>query len=168
MDSFLGTALQKRRIFSRFKFDYSKCSGTYTLLTSHSAFGDSEWAKRAEYRPNLPLADLWHAEMSCCVFVKMDFNKSGTLDKEEFRQVMMVVFGNVILQVIVQWAMTIMIVPASKRVFNFIANLDEHGTIRQTRLKYHLSPFGKLDLLGILYQRKCMYTPEKCAIYYYE
>lgn len=75
------------------------------------------------------------------VFAKFDVDESGTLDKEEFRQVMMVLFGNVILRVIVQWTMTIMIVPllarrilewvyqASERVFDFIANLDQHSSI---------------------------------------
>jgi hypothetical protein len=75
------------------------------------------------------------------VFVKMDLDQSGSLDKDEFRQVMMVLFGNVIFRVLVQWAMTLVFVPlvaknilsgiyqGTERVFEIVTNLDEHSRV---------------------------------------
>mmetsp|Transcript_38401 Transcript_38401/g.59320 ORF Transcript_38401/g.59320 Transcript_38401/m.59320 type:complete len:333 (-) Transcript_38401:337-1335(-) len=45
------------------------------------------------------------------VFTKMDVDGSGRLDKEEFSQVMMVLFGNVMMRVLFQYAATLMVVP---------------------------------------------------------
>lgn len=71
------------------------------------------------------------------VFQKMDVDRSGTLDREEFRNVMVVLFSNVVFRVMVQWSMTLMIVPVVARAIldalvhlvhftvNFIATLDE-------------------------------------------
>ena len=44
------------------------------------------------------------------VFDALDADRSGYLDKTEFREVMMILFGNVFLRVIVQWYMTIIFV----------------------------------------------------------
>jgi Ca2+-binding EF-hand superfamily protein len=78
------------------------------------------------------------------VFMKMDDDKSGFLDKAEFREVMMVLFGNVFLRVIVQWYMTIIFVPLlanyivtqSGVVFElmteFVLNSEEYSVIRNT------------------------------------
>lgn len=41
-------------------------------------------------------------------FEKFDVDRSGTLDREEFRHVMQVLFANVVFRVAVQWAMTLM------------------------------------------------------------
>ena len=41
----------------------------------------------------------------------MDADGSGHLDKEEFAQVMMVLFGNVMMRVVFQYAATLMLVP---------------------------------------------------------
>jgi hypothetical protein len=43
--------------------------------------------------------------------MKMDTDGSGQLDKEEFSQVMMVLFGNVMMRVLFQYAATLMVVP---------------------------------------------------------
>jgi Ca2+-binding EF-hand superfamily protein len=45
------------------------------------------------------------------VFAQYDTDGSGCLDREEFRSVMTVLFGNVFFRVLVQWSMTLMIVP---------------------------------------------------------
>jgi len=45
------------------------------------------------------------------IFKKKDADGSGSLDKEEFREVMSVLCGNVLTRVIVQWSLTLMIVP---------------------------------------------------------
>ena len=73
------------------------------------------------------------------VFVKMDTDHSGTLDVLEFQAIMSVLFSNVLLRVIVQWSMTLMIVPwlaqfilscfiiVITSISNVITNLDEHS-----------------------------------------
>ena len=72
------------------------------------------------------------------VFLDMDTDNSGQLDKREFRLVMMLLFGNVITRVIVQWSMTLLIVPlvaqyildavyaASDWVYVTITTLDDY------------------------------------------
>ena len=72
------------------------------------------------------------------VFRKMDADHSGSLDREEFRHVMVVLFSNVLFRVAVQWSMTLMIVPVVARALldgfvyavaaamNWIATRDEH------------------------------------------
>lgn len=45
------------------------------------------------------------------VFHKFDVDGSGTLDKDEFQNVMTVLFGNVFFRVLVQWTLTLMVVP---------------------------------------------------------
>jgi EF-hand domain pair len=73
------------------------------------------------------------------VFVKMDTDHSGTLNVLEFQSIMSVLFSNVLLRVIVQWSMTLMIVPwlaqfilsgivtVITSITNVITNLDEHS-----------------------------------------
>lgn len=75
------------------------------------------------------------------VFVMMDADNSGCLDREEFRNVMMVLFGNVLLRVLAQWSMTLIIVPlVAQRILDaiyysygaimqFIYNLDERSDL---------------------------------------
>jgi hypothetical protein len=69
----------------------------------------------------------------------MDRDKSGALDKEEFEQVMMVLFGNVLLRVVFQYSCTLMIVPlvaktildiiarSSAATIRFVQNMDQHS-----------------------------------------
>lgn len=45
------------------------------------------------------------------VFQKFDYDNSGGLDREEFRRVMMVLFSNVFARVLVQYTLTILVVP---------------------------------------------------------
>jgi Ca2+-binding EF-hand superfamily protein len=45
------------------------------------------------------------------VFAQYDVDNSGCLDREEFRSVMTVLFGNVFFRVLVQWSMTLLFVP---------------------------------------------------------
>lgn len=75
------------------------------------------------------------------IFEKMDADDSGSLDREEFRHVMMVLFGNVFVRVMVQWSMTIILVPmVAKQLWNgllscidtmyqIITNLDEYSSL---------------------------------------
>jgi hypothetical protein len=71
------------------------------------------------------------------VFEDMDTDNSGSLDQEEFRLVMIYLFGNVLIRVLVQWGMTLLIVPLVAQyildgiywmidaVYDFITTLDE-------------------------------------------
>lgn len=73
------------------------------------------------------------------IFTKMDQDRSGRLDRTEFRNVMMVLFSNVIFRVAVQWSMTLLIVPFVARsildglvhivqaVMTWIQTRDEHS-----------------------------------------
>lgn len=45
------------------------------------------------------------------IFKKRDLDHSGSLDKEEFSEVMSVLCGNIFTRVFVQWSLTLMIVP---------------------------------------------------------
>ena len=45
------------------------------------------------------------------IFVKMDVDHSGALDRQEFHEVMTVLCSNVLTRVMVQWSMTLVIVP---------------------------------------------------------
>mmetsp|Transcript_26394 Transcript_26394/g.34369 ORF Transcript_26394/g.34369 Transcript_26394/m.34369 type:complete len:334 (+) Transcript_26394:26-1027(+) len=75
------------------------------------------------------------------VFHTMDVDGSGSLDKDEFREVMMILFSNVLLRVVVQWSMTLIIVPlVAGKILDGIAalwhlgvtsiqNLDERSVI---------------------------------------
>jgi hypothetical protein len=74
----------------------------------------------------------------------MDKDKSGALDKEEFEQVMMVLFGNVLLRVVFQYSCTLMIVPlVAQAILGFLArsctatlrflqNMDQHSQLADT------------------------------------
>ena len=71
------------------------------------------------------------------VFVELDTDDSGHLDREEFRMVMIFLFGNVITRVLVQWSMTLLIVPLVAQyildgiywikdaLYDFVTTLDE-------------------------------------------
>ena len=73
------------------------------------------------------------------VFEQFDEDHSNSLDKQEFKQVMMVLFSNVFMRVMVQWTMTLMIVPVLAQyvlniilwmmncIVEFVTNLDEHS-----------------------------------------
>ena len=50
-------------------------------------------------------------EQAHVVFKKMDADDSGTLDKEEFEHVMMILFGNVLFRIVIQYSLTLLIVP---------------------------------------------------------
>jgi ABC-type phosphate transport system permease subunit len=45
------------------------------------------------------------------IFLKRDLDHSGALDREEFAAVMQVLCGNIFTRVLVQWSLTLMIVP---------------------------------------------------------
>ena len=78
------------------------------------------------------------------IFHKMDVDQSHTLEKKEFQNCMAVLFTNVILRVMVQWAMTLMIVPwlaqfivqsvllrGLQGIYYIVSNLDEHSRFFQ-------------------------------------
>ena len=78
------------------------------------------------------------------VFLKMDQDGSGSLDREEFEAVMMVLFGNVMLRVAFQYACTLLIVPLIAKsildgfiwgiyyLYGVISTLDEHSQLADT------------------------------------
>jgi len=57
------------------------------------------------------------------MFVKFDVDGSGNLDRQEFHQVMMVLCSNVFARVMVQWTLTLMVVPLLAQLF-----LDKLGS----------------------------------------
>jgi hypothetical protein len=69
----------------------------------------------------------------------MDIDNSGQLNREEFEAVVMVLFGNVMTRVAIQYSFTLLIVPLIAQlmlygimqllnyVFGIIATLDEHN-----------------------------------------
>jgi Ca2+-binding EF-hand superfamily protein len=75
------------------------------------------------------------------VFQKMDVDHSGTLDRDEFREVMMVLCSNIFTRVLVQWSMTLMIVPLVAQYmlnalylihatfWNVVTDLDEYSPV---------------------------------------
>jgi EF-hand domain pair len=83
-------------------------------------------------------------DRASALFRKMDRDGSGTLQRHEFAHGMAVLFGNVILRVMVQWALTLLIVPGlaqflvqsvllrtARGVYSVITNLDEHSRFFQ-------------------------------------
>jgi hypothetical protein len=80
-------------------------------------------------------------ERVAAVFKRFDTDHSGHLDHHEFRQVMLVLFSNVVLRVLVQWSMTILIVPlvakiildaiyaAIEMIYLIVVNLDEYSSV---------------------------------------
>lgn len=75
------------------------------------------------------------------VFHKMDVDDSGTLDREEFREVMMILFSNVLLRVMMQWCVTLLVVPLVAQfildsvnflvqsILEVVTHLDEHSVV---------------------------------------
>lgn len=75
------------------------------------------------------------------VFTKFDVDGSGTLDRNEFQSVMTVLFGNVFLRVLVQWTLTLMVVPSVAQALidgvgwlwgwgmRVVQDLDEHSEL---------------------------------------
>lgn len=75
------------------------------------------------------------------VFVKMDKDHSGTLDEGEFAEVMMVLFGNVLMRVLFQYACTLLLVPMVAqalldgiewgiyRLYELISTMDERSEV---------------------------------------
>lgn len=75
------------------------------------------------------------------MFHAYDADQSGALSRDEFSEVMMVLFSNVLIRVVTQWCMTLMIVPLiAHRILNgiswliasvtmTIANLDQYSPI---------------------------------------
>jgi len=71
----------------------------------------------------------------------MDVDNSGHLDREEFEAVMMVLFGNVLMRVLFQYACTLLLVPILAQyvwkglcwliqwVYTMITTLDEHSKV---------------------------------------
>jgi hypothetical protein len=74
----------------------------------------------------------------------MDVDNSGHLDREEFEAVMMVLFGNVMTRVAIQYAFTLLIVPMIAQLlldrmtwlinyaYHIVATLDEHNELFKT------------------------------------
>jgi len=77
-------------------------------------------------------------ERAAAVFRDMDTDDSGELDREEFRRVIVYLFGNVLIRVMVQWSMTLLIVPlvaqyildaiyaTTDAVYHIITTMDEN------------------------------------------
>lgn len=61
------------------------------------------------------------------LFRKMDADNSGTLDKVQFQNAMMFLFGNVLLRVVVHLAATVILVPmVAQYAYNWIYYIGEH------------------------------------------
>ena len=83
-------------------------------------------------------------ERSDAVFVQFDVDGNGTLNRHEFQSVMMVLFSNVLLRVLIQWSLTICLVPlvANQVLQGFyqtveflyvcLVNADEYSSIANT------------------------------------
>lgn len=56
-------------------------------------------------------------EQCSSLFYKLDRDKLGIVDKIDFREIMIVLFGNVLLRVILQWMITLCIVPFIAQYF---------------------------------------------------
>ena len=75
------------------------------------------------------------------VFVKMDVDNSGRLDRDEFENVIMVLFGNVLTRVLLQYVCTLLLVPLIAQyilrgiigsiyyAYETITTLDEHSAV---------------------------------------
>jgi EF hand len=86
------------------------------------------------------------------VFQKMDVDQSGNLDRDEFDNVMCVLFGNVLLRVLFQYACTLMLVPIlAQYIYNgfvflvvtittYLASLDDDW-------KFAIQLHAQLDLI---------------------
>jgi hypothetical protein len=73
------------------------------------------------------------------MFHKMDVDNSGFLDREEFEEVMSVLCANVLTRVMIQWSLTLVVVPLIARkvldliyflnghFWNFLMDLDEYS-----------------------------------------
>jgi Ca2+-binding EF-hand superfamily protein len=69
------------------------------------------------------------------VFAMMDIDQSGSLDREEFTQVMTVLCSNVFTRVMAQWAMTLILVPLmAQYMLSAIAWLANFGWTKITEL----------------------------------
>jgi hypothetical protein len=92
------------------------------------------------------------------MFVKFDKDKGGALDRHEFGNVMGVLFGNVLTRVLLQYSLTLMIVPflANSIVdgaislaawfWHFLSTMDEHSSlVNQVELVLELIRDGIFD-----------------------
>lgn len=72
---------------------------------------------------------------------------SGSLDRTEFREVMMILFSNVLLRVIAQWSMTLMIVPLiAQYILNLIDFLWNYGLGIIMHLDDHSVIFDAIEI----------------------
>lgn len=103
------------------------------------------------------------------VFVKMDSDGSGHLDREEFEAVVMVLFGNVMMRVVIQYACTLLIVPmiaqailstitgSIRFVYLLIATMDERNSLANylelflEHLWYHAITFWSSKIPSFVY-----------------
>jgi hypothetical protein len=61
------------------------------------------------------------------MFERFDGNSNGGLDRGEFRRIMTVLFGNIFARVVVQYALTILIVPLIAKSFLDFWTWDSQG-----------------------------------------
>jgi hypothetical protein len=81
------------------------------------------------------------------IFIKMDNDGNGTLNETEFQQIMSVLFSNVLLRVIVQWTMTLMIVPwLAQFILNGIIYTISYITMIITNLDEQSQLFNMIEL----------------------
>lgn len=94
------------------------------------------------------------------MFHKLDTDNSGTLDREEFATVMTILYSQVFTRIVIQWTLTLMIVPVTTKyilnyatlflfaVHNFWKDIDDD-----------LDPLQRL--LWKVWEIFLFYTPEK-------
>ena len=68
-------------------------------------------------------------------------DNSGTLDKEEFEQVMMILFGNVLFRIVIQYSLTLIIVPLFAQMILDVLYQLSHKTCTWYEIisKYYMS-----------------------------
>eukprot|EP00549_Striatella_unipunctata_P019571 CAMPEP_0118710556 /NCGR_PEP_ID=MMETSP0800-20121206/23459_1 /TAXON_ID=210618 ORGANISM="Striatella unipunctata, Strain CCMP2910" /NCGR_SAMPLE_ID=MMETSP0800 /ASSEMBLY_ACC=CAM_ASM_000638 /LENGTH=352 /DNA_ID=CAMNT_0006614775 /DNA_START=276 /DNA_END=1334 /DNA_ORIENTATION=+ len=148
-----GKGLKKKKLktsfLSRSKYFKDLCDWAFSLIdTDGSGAVDEKELYSGLLLIHLKLAT--YAGPAACkpvshqhvieIFKKMDADDSGALDKDEFREVMMILCSNVFGRVMLQWALTLIIVPMLaqqildgiywiiEQAILFIQNLDEYSS----------------------------------------
>jgi len=148
----IATTLQapKKSWLTRTKAFQNMCESAFNLI---DADGSGEVDEKELYSGLL----LIHLKLGCyagpaacrplsrekcgVMFLKFDKDNSGYLDRHEFVNVMGVLFGNVLSRVLMQYSLTLMLVPFVAKLFvdlftmgwggawHFVSTLDEHSSV---------------------------------------
>ena len=102
---------------------------------------DCSWNAHTLVYSSLILLQPVSREQCQIVFLTMDMDNSGTLDKEEFEQVMMILFGNVLFRIVIQYSLTLIIVPLFAQMILDVLYQLSHKTCTWYEIisKYYMS-----------------------------